>query len=89
MLLCSLFYPNPVLHSIGAQTSTMQRYLTARKKQLQCPYIIHTYCTYAIYDHQLGYSPPLLAEYYSMYAPKKAAYGDFQKPDYHFYGKLK
>ena len=67
----------------------MQNYLTARKKQLQGPYIIHTYCTYAIYDHKLDYSPPYLAEYYSVYAPKKAAYDDIQKLDDHFCGKLK
>ena len=89
MLLCSLFHPNPVPYSTGTQTSTMQSYLTARKKQLQCSYIIHTYCTYAIYDHQLGYSPPSLAEYYSVKTPCKVANGDFQSLDNHFYRKLK
>ena len=42
-----------------------------------------------MHSHQLEYSPPSLAEYYSMYAPNKIAYGDFQNLDNHFYGKLK
>ena len=39
--------------------------------------------------YQLDYSPPSLAEYYSMHAYKSAAYSNFQRLDNHCYRKLK
>ena len=70
------------------QTTLAANGLPVGKKQLQCPYITRTYCTYTIHVHWLDNSPPSLAEY-SMKTPRKAAYGDFQSLDNHFYRKLK
>ena len=78
MLPCSLFYHNPVLHSTGAQN---QFHTKAAYQPEGYNYNTHIY--------QLDYSPPSLAEYYSVKTPRKAAYGDFQSLDNHFFKKLK